>query len=173
MESLPQETQSSLSDEGLLEDVLGTLARDFIAFADTDIGGLFIGFYAFMALCCCGMFFYCMREKGLLRHFAFSCILLCVFFSGYVASLAILDLKQPVTIIEKTRARESSPRTLITGSRPESLGYKPAPEVREIVIPPQLDYREISRRRERGYDAEGNLLEDDLSHEDSYPQYSE
>lgn len=172
MESLPQETQHSLSDDGLLQDVISVVSKDFTTLLDTDIGILFVAFYGFMALCCAVLLWYCAKEKGILRHTAFACVLLCIFFSGFVASLAILDLKQPRTIIERSAQKENIPTAFVTGSRSESLGHKEIPQV-EVVITPQLEYTEIQKRRERGYDAEGNLLEDDLSHESSYPRYRE
>lgn len=166
------ENQVPPGDAGMLQDILSVLAQDFSAFLTTDIGILFVCFYSFTALACILLFRYCIRENGLLRHMAFAGILLCVFFSGFVASLSILELKQPRTIIEKAARVETQPTPFVTGSRAESLGYKSAPEV-EVVITPQLEYNEIRKRREMGYDAEGNLLEDDLSHENSYPRYRE
>lgn len=159
-------------DETLVQDVLTVLSEDFASFLNMDIGILFICFYGFMALCCVLLYLASIREKGLIRHISFAGILLCVFFGGFVGSLAILDLKQPRTIIERTARIESAPTALMTGSRSESLGYKSPPEV-EVVITPQLEYNEIRKRREMGYDAEGNLLEDDLSHENNYPRYRE
>lgn len=166
MEGISQETQTVLSDENILENIISRLVNDFASLVYDDIGWLFIGFYGFMALCCCILFYYCSREKGLLRHMACACVMLCVFLSGFVASLAVIDLKQPRLVIEKEMAEKGSPKTLVTGSKSYSLGYMEPPEVKPLVVP---EKREPVERGYPRYDENGYPENDDLSHERYYP----
>lgn len=151
------------------------------------LSAIFTGFYLALAILCAVILLLTPGMRGFTRGFAFASVIACVLFGGAVASLSLLvavpapsaDLPRKKTFVAPAPRVPETPDPTedalaiirsMQKAREEGLaspGYPVAdPTAPALAVGKE---EEVAPAPER-WDDEGNLVEDDLSHERSYPE---
>lgn len=193
MEGLEEKDGASRLMEEYLEQLriwlLGLLMPDrwekaasLTAHFHVDLSMVFIGFYGMLTVLCLFILVLGTKMKGLSRGMAFACVMLCLLLGGGVAGLSIIQAKsseaQMEAAVKQMRKDYVSmrDRKAIPPIQPKSIS--PAEELLERIrnLPPEERLKPVpdalERHREwhRKHDDDGYLIEDDYSHERSYPK---
>lgn len=140
------------------------------AYFKVDLSMLFLGFYGFLAFVTLCMLFLSSSMRGIWKAVSFAVVMLCIVVAGFVAGLSLLDWK-----ITENKNTVKSGANISYRHKPVKIKDNATETALKAIERQQRNEEPTSfeifeERKQPKWDREGNLVEDDLSHESEYPR---